>query len=265
MEIVKKGKIKALVSDKIDAVHAFTLREGGVSGGEYACLNVGLRRGDNPFDVFKNLEICCDSLGLCKENLTLTNQLHTDNVRFLCKEDVGKGLVKEWKDGVDAIVTDCENVPLMCYSADCVPVLLCETGGKIVGAVHSGWRGTAENIVKNTVFVMEEHGADKEKICAFIGPAIGMCCYEVSEDVAEKFERYGECVRRKENGKYMLDLKNIVKNQLTESGIKEENIDVAPFCTSCDNDKFFSHRRQNGKSGLLGGFIQKRAKGTDCR
>lgn len=256
MEIVNTGKVRFLTSDKLKGLkHGFSLRNGGTSCGDFASLNVGLRRGDNPFNVFKNIEICCDSLKLNKENLTLTNQLHTNCVRFISKEDIGKGLIREWCEGVDGIVTDMENVPLMCYSADCVPILLGDTEKGLIGCVHSGWRGTKDNIVKNAVAVMREHGA--ENICAFIGPAIGICCYEVSEDVAGEFLQYTECFTKKDNGKYMLDLKSIVKTQLLTEGLKEENIDMTVICTACSNDLFFSHRKQKGKSGLLGGFIQR--------
>lgn len=250
------GDVRFLVSEKIKTRHGFSLRDGGVSYGDFNSLNVGLRRGDNPFNVFKNLEICTDRLNLTKENLTLTNQLHTPNVKFVDEADVGKGLIREWGEGVDGIVTNLENVPLMCYSADCVPVLLYDNK-EIIAAVHSGWRGTMGNIVKNAVELMCSHGSNVKNISAFIGPAIGICCYEVSEDVGEVFASYSECVIKKDNGKFMVDLKNIVKAQLTREGIIEDNIDVAPYCTSCDNRMFFSHRRQKGKSGLLGGFIQR--------
>lgn len=256
MEIVKKGSIRILTSEKIKAKHGFTLRDGGVSEGEYGTLNLGLRRGDNPFNVFKNLEICCDCMKLCKENLTLTNQLHTSCVEVVTEGEVGKGLVREWTHGADGVVTRMEDVPIMCYSADCVPILLCDKNSSVIGAVHSGWRGTAENIVKNAVLKICEEKIAANDICAFVGPAIGMCCYEVSESVAEKFFDYADFVRKKDDGKYMLDLKSIVKKQLVDAGVLEENIDVAPYCTSCDNEMFFSHRKQNGKSGLLGGFIQ---------
>ncbi len=257
MEIIKKGNVQFLISEKIKTTHGFTIRDGGVSCGDFDSLNVGLRRGDNPFNVFKNLEICCDALKLTKEKLTLTHQLHTSSVQFVDEADMGKGLIREWGEGVDGIVTNLKNVPLMCYSADCVPILLYDDEAQLIGAVHSGWRGTAQNIVKNAIKLMCSHGSNVKNISAFIGPAIGLCCYEVSNDVAEAFLDYGECVIKKDDGKFMLDLKNIVKAQIVKEGVSEDNIDVAPYCTSCDNNMFFSHRRQNGKSGLLGGFIQR--------
>ena len=259
MEIIDCSGVKFLTSDKFSKVkglcHGFSLRHGGVSEGDYDSLNVGLRRGDDIDKAKKNIDIAGEALSLTRENLTLTYQTHTTNVAFLTREDVGRA---EWPEGVDGIVTDMKNVPLMCYSADCVPTLLCDPVRSMIGAVHGGWRGTAGNIVEKAVGVMKEHGSNEKDILAFIGPAIGMCCYEVSLDVAERFFEYEDFVLEKENGKYMLDLKNITREQLKNAGLSDENIENSDICTSCRNEDFFSHRAQNGKSGLLGGFIELR-------
>ncbi|MBQ6795848.1 MAG: peptidoglycan editing factor PgeF [Clostridia bacterium] len=258
MEIVKCGNIKILVSEKLKGVkHGFTLRNGGVSEGDFGSLNLGLRRGDNPFKALRNIEICTDEMGLNKERLTLTYQLHTKNVRFLKEEDIGKGLIREWGEGVDGVVTDMLHTPIMTYSADCVPTLLYDGVRKMIGAVHGGWRGTKENIIAEAVRVMAENGCERENIIALIGPAIGICCYEVSGDVGEAFcEKYPTMVKRMPNDKYMVDLKGITACQLREAGLKKENIENSNICTACENESFFSHRAQKGRSGLLGGFIQ---------
>lgn len=258
MERIKSGNVEFLTSEKLKGVkHGFSLRAGGVSKGDFASLNVGLRRGDNPFCAIRNIEICADALGMNKEKLTLTYQLHTSNVRFLTQEDIGKGLVKEWGEGVDGIITDIPSVPIMTYSADCVPTLLYDGVRKMIGAVHGGWRGTKENIVANAVEIMCGQGCEKENIVVLIGPAIGMCCYEVSADVGEAFiEAYPDCVRQLQNDKYMVDLKMITFRQLVDAGLKAENIENSNVCTACENGSFFSHRAQKGRSGLLGGFIQ---------
>lgn len=258
MDIVNKSAGKFLVSEKLGNVkHGFSLRCGGVSSGDFESMNVGLRRGDDPFDALENIRLCLDMLDMDKRSLTMTYQTHTANVRFLTKDDIGKGFIREWGEGVDGIITDMLNVPVMCYSADCVPTLLYERKAGLIGAVHGGWRGTGENIILNAVNLMCAHGGTKEEITAFIGPAIGMCCYEVSEDVGALFApEYGEFVKRKDNGKYMIDLKKITKAQLLNAGVLPENIENSDICTSCRNDMFFSHRRQRGRCGLLGGFIQ---------
>ncbi len=258
MEIVKKGNVEFLVSERLKGIkHGFSLRAGGVSEGDFSSLNVGLRRGDNPFNAIRNIEICVDSLNMNKERLTLTYQLHTDKVRFLTPEDVGKGLIREWGGGVDGVITDMPQTPVMTYSADCVPTLLYDPVRKMIGAVHGGWRGTKDNIAANAVRVMCEHGCEAENIIALIGPAIGMCCYEVSCDVGEAFYgKYPQWVKKKTDDKYMVDLKRITARELTDAGVREENIENSNICTACENGSFFSHRAQKGRSGLLGGFIQ---------
>lgn len=260
MEIVKKGGVKFfcgnVFSDRIK--HGFTLRFGGVSEGCYASLNVGTRRGDAPGNAERNILIASDALGLNTKRLTLTYQTHTTRVRLIEEADVGKGFYAEWgADGVDGVVTKLRGVPLMCCSADCVPTLLADEKAGVIGAVHGGWRGTAGGILQNALALMYECGCEAENIKAVIGPAIGICCYEVSADVGEIFAaEYPSCVVKKDGGKYMLDLKKVSVQQLKRAGLSEENIENSFVCTSCRNDLYFSHRAQGGKSGLLGGFIQ---------
>ncbi len=256
MEIINRCGCKFL-SDKSllekGVINGFSLRCGGVSDGDFASLNVGTRRGDNVQKAEENIKIAAVALGLHYENLTRTYQTHTNNVAFVEGKDIGR----EMPEGTDGIVTDAANVPLMCYCADCVPILLYEKKHNLIGAVHSGWRGTAGNIVQNAVRLMEEHGGKAEFVTALIGPAIGICCYEVSNDVGEVFARdYPSCVIKKANGKYMLDLKKIVALQLEGAGVAWENVTNSGICTSCENESFFSHRAQRGRSGLLGGFIE---------
>ncbi len=224
-----------------------------MSEGDFASLNVGTRRGDDVQRAEENIKIASEALGLHYENLTRTYQTHTNNVAFVEDYNIGN----EMPEGTDGIVTDAVNVPLMCYSADCVPILLYEEKRGLIGAVHSGWRGTAGNIAQNAVRLMEEHGGRAQYVTALIGPAIGMCCYEVSGDVGEVFEGdYPSCVLKKADGKYMIDLKKIVALQLEGAGVARENVINSGICTSCENESFFSHRAQKGRSGLLGGFIE---------
>lgn len=261
MEIIERNNVRFLAEPALwqrGVKHGFTLRYGGVSSGEYASLNVGLNRGDDRKNAVTNIYIAARALELNEKNLTLTYQTHTANVHFLTENEVGLGIETKWdSDGIDGIVTDMEKVPLMCYSADCVPTLFYDGVRRMAGAVHGGWRGTAQQIVKNAVHVMQEHGCRAENIEVLIGPAIGMCCYEVSEDVGVIFkDEFPECVTDKGNGKYMIDLKEITRLQLLHAGLLEKNIINSGICTSCSNDMFFSHRAQKGRSGLLGGFIQ---------
>lgn len=234
-------------------IHGFTSRKGGVSKGEYESLSLSPRRGDNIECVKKNEEILCAALGLEHKRLTSTAQEHTDTIKIVEKEHIGYGVSIPWDEGVDAVVTLQKNVPLICYSADCVPILFYASDIKAIAAVHSGWRGTEKRIAEKTVDTLKNLGSKAENIYAAIGPCIGVCCYEVSEDVAKKFEK--EYYIKKPNGKYMLDLGKINYEMINNSNVPEENISLSGVCTMCRNDLFFSHRGQGGKSGTLGGII----------
>ena len=234
-------------------VHGFTTRKGGVSQGEYESLSMSPWRGDDIECVHKNEKILCDSLSLDVEKLTSTKQEHTDVVEIIDKSRIGYGISIPWGKGVDACITVLKNVPLLCYSADCVPVLMYASDIEAVAAVHAGWRGTKARIVEKTLKKLMDMGANAENIYVAIGPCIHKCCYEVSDDVALQFDEkyYDDC----HTGKYMLDLAAVNYDLAAECGVKEENISISQMCTKCNNDLFFSHRGQNGKSGTLAGVI----------
>ena len=139
---------------------------------------------------------------------------------------------------------------LTILTADCVPVLMYEPKKKVVTAVHAGWRGSDKKIVVKTVeYIKNQYNCNPSDIVAVIAPSIGGCCYEVDELVASKFIDYKESVIKKSQNKYMLDLKNINKEQLLSAGLQESNIEVSHLCTSCNNNKFFSYRRDKECTG----------------
>lgn len=257
MRITEIGKVSLYQSDvfsKFDnVVHGFTTRRGGVSTGAYESLSMSPRRGDDISCVRRNEEILCESLALDVKRLSSTRQEHTDNIEIIDHKHIGIGVHSDWGRGVDACITMEKNVPILCYSADCVPILMYADDIKAIAAIHAGWRGSADAIARKTAEKLKALGALPENIYAAIGPCIGQCCYEVSADVALKFdEKY---YISKENEKYMLDLAAVNFDLLQSCDIKKENISLSEICTRCNNDLFFSHRGQNGKSGTLGGII----------
>ncbi|MBE7034075.1 MAG: peptidoglycan editing factor PgeF [Ruminococcaceae bacterium] len=257
MQIRKIGKISLYQSKVFEKfpkiVHGFTTREGGVSKGQYESLSLSPYRGDDIECVHKNEEILCDSLDLDYSRLSSTKQEHTDNIEIINKENIGIGVHSQWGKGVDAVITREKNVPILCYSADCVPIIMYASDIEAIAAIHSGWKGTQLKIAEKTAKKLIEMGANSENIYTAIGPCIGKCCYEVSGDVAEQFdEKY---YTAKDGGKYMLDLEKANFDMLLNLNIPEENISVSGICTKCNNDLFFSHRGQGGKSGTLGGII----------
>ena len=146
----------------------------------------------------------------------------------------------------------------MVFTADCTPILLHDPVCGVIGAVHAGWRGTAANIAGNAVRVMSgRFGCNASDIRAAIGPCISKCCYETDSDVAGAIcgmlpEAPGSCVFVR-GEKYMADLKAANRLMLIKAGLSD--IAVSRECTSCQNDKYWSHRRTNGKRGSQAAII----------
>ena len=255
------GNQRYLLSEKLSdfssIVHCFTTRQGGSSTGKIRGLNLGFRVGDNPEDVIKNYRQVCDDLCFSFDNMVLSRQEHTDNIRIVTAEDKGKGLTKESDIfSTDGLITNLKNVPLGIFYADCVPVLLYDKVKGVIGAIHSGWRGTVMKISGKAVEIFrEEFGSDVKDIICAIGPCIGPCCFEVQEDVAEHFQP--EYVTKKENGRFNIDLWKANIDILTSAGVSEENIDIAEECTKCKNQLYYSYRAQGMEhTGRMCAFIE---------
>jgi YfiH family protein len=241
---------------------AFTTRMGGVSKGQFASMNVSTTNGDNLDDVKKNYEILGNAVGFDFKKTVLSRQTHTDNIRIVKEDDIGKGLLKERDyDDVDGLITNISGVTLVTQFADCTPLLFLDPENKVIANVHSGWRGTVQQIGKRAVKIMQkEFGSKPANIIAAIGPCINKCCYEVDDPVYNEFAKrevfsLEKVFTKKENGKFMLDLVEANKEILLSAGIREENLDISDLCTHCNSHIFHSHRATAGKRGNLGAFI----------
>lgn len=160
------------------------------------------------------------------------NQTHSDNVEFVDERN-------EYPNTDGLILTNSNDAVYLRF-ADCTPLIFYDTVQKIAAVSHAGWRGTAQEIGVKTIEKMQSYPKD---IIALIGPAISMCCYEVSEEVRDTLlatvqETEGLFINRN------VDLKRINAQQLKEIGVRQ--IDICPYCTSCDNDLFYSYRKENG-------------------
>lgn len=245
-------------------VHAFSTRYGGVSKGYFSQMNLSYTRGDEKECVDENFRLFGEAVGFNPEKLVFTDQQHTANVRKVTEADAGKGIVSERDyDNVDGLVTDVPGIMLTVFSADCVPVLFYDPVKRCVGSAHSGWRGSAGRICKNTVEMMAaEYGSCMENIRVLIGPCICQDCYEVSEDVAEVFmkefsENIHDLILKKgvKEGKYQLDLVEVCRQTLLECGVKEEHIELPGICTCHNPELLFSHRKMGNQRGNLCGVI----------
>jgi YfiH family protein len=262
--------------------HLFTTRLGGVSEGFLSSMNLNFNRGDKPENVLENYTRIGKILDITPDDMVLSMQTHTTNIRRVYREDAGKGVTKplDYQD-VDGLVTDEPGLALVTSFADCVPLYFADKRHKAIGLAHSGWKGTAAGMGKCMVETMhDEFGSRPEDIAAAIGPSICRDCYEVSADVAEVFQKLFEgddalirqisaggyksgyagkdtavVVQGKKCGKYQLDLwlANILI--LMKAGIPIENIEVTDICTCHNPEYLFSHRASQGKRGNLSAFL----------
>lgn len=187
----------------------------------------------NAFFTTRNADINIISAG---QNVITPNQTHRDHVEIVDERT-------EYPD-TDGLILSKPDTLVYLRFADCTPLIFYDEVNKIGAVSHAGWRGTAEKIGVKTVEKMEVNfGTKPQNVIAIIGPAISLCCYEVSDDVMDKLL---ETVQNKDgltDGKN-IDLKGINARQLQEIGV--EKIDICPLCTSCNNDLFYSYRKENG-------------------
>ena len=242
--------------------HCFTTRLGGVSEGIFESLNLSFSRGDQRAAVEENFQRVAQALGTEYGHFVFTDQTHTVNVRRVGIEDAGKGLTRaRGYSDVDGLITNEPGLVLSTFYADCVPLYFIDTKKRAIGLSHSGWRGTVRRMGRVTLETMRrEFGTLPEGVICAIGPSICQDCYEVSEDVAEEFNREfsshsGEILVNKGNGKYQLDLWRANEMILLEAGIKPEHLSVTDLCTCCNDKILFSHRASQGKRGNLGAFL----------
>jgi len=216
---------------------AFSTRLGGVSAGSFESLNLGRRTRDEPENVDENRRRLFASVGVETERLALNRQVHSGAVnRAEAGERTRKG---------DGLWTDEPGVPMLAFSADCLPIALARMNGKPgLALLHAGRLGLLDGIVQAGVAAL------RGPLAAIVGPGIGPCCYEVGEDILAAYRaRFGPDVLQGRN----LDLWTAAERVLRETGVDAvERLDV---CTACNADRFFSHRRDGqltGRQGVIG-------------
>lgn len=273
------ARVPILMSKRIKSYsgvkHCFSTREGGVSRGFYESMNLSFSRGDAAECVLENYRRIAECLGGSADSFVLSHQTHSSNVRAVYKEDMGKGVLRDRDyENVDALITNVPGLMLGVFWADCVPVLLFDPVKRAVGAVHSGWRGTVSRISERAVEALRDnYGSRAEDLIAVIGPSICEKCYEISEDVAERFREVfkasadkllsplgaeakpGTAPDKRKEGKYLLNLWEANRLILSEAGLRNENIEIGGLCTCCNPEFLFSHRSHGDNRGNNAAFI----------
>ena len=241
----------------------FSTRLGGVSEGCFSSLNLSFDRGDDRAAVAENFRRMGEALGVRCEDMVLSQQTHTTNIRIVTDEDRGKGITRErdYTD-IDGLITNVPGICLVTTYADCVPLYFLDPVKKVIALSHSGWRGTVGKIGKKTVELMHDNfGSDPADILAAVGPSVCQDCYEVSADVIDRFKEvfdrsvWDELFYGKPDGKYQLDLWKANEKIFLEAGIRKEHIAVTNVCTHCNSGILYSHRAMGDKRGNLCAFL----------
>lgn len=239
--------------------HAFSTRLGGVSGQEFASMNLGFNRGDPDENVEENYRRFCAAAGFEAESLVCGCQVHKTDIRRVGEAQRGIGI---WTandcESADGLCTNEPGVALVVYAADCVPVYFVDPEHKAIGLAHAGWRGAAAGMPEVMVGRMgEEFGTRPEALRAAIGPSICKECFEVDPPVAKVFLALpesecfvtGPVTDPAGQEKYHVDLWECCRRSLLRAGVKPENITVGGVCTMEESTLLFSHRKTRGQRG----------------
>lgn len=266
ISLSKNNELKGYKSLDVypEVAHFVTTRHEGISTGTYSSFNCSPYTNDSCMNVNRNQSRLFQIMKHQIMELLIPEQMH-GCASLIVKEsffeeslEVRRQLLR----GVDALIT---NVPGYCVcvtTADCVPVLLYDKRQHVVAAVHAGWRGTVKHIAGSVIDRMSQSfGTQGEDVVACIGPSISLESFEVGNEVYEAFEESGFdmsviSTKKKETGKYHIDLWEANRIELLNAGVPAEQIEVAGICTYIHHDEFFSARRLGIDSGrILSGIM----------
>jgi YfiH family protein len=229
-------------------LHGFMGRRGGKSLGVYAGLNTSYRVGDDPKIVSQNV---CDmklAVGIHDGKIVTMRQMHGDDII-----EVKDKQLKEAGE-CDGMVTAENEIYLGVLTADCVPLLFIAPKQRVAAAVHAGWRGTLAGIAEKTVRLFKSHyNVDADDLEAALGPSIGVCCYEVKDDVADPLmKKWGPLTTPSvavRDGKTFINLSRLNRDILREAGVPGKQLYQVGPCTACSPADFFSYRRERSETG----------------
>ena len=257
-----KNEVEIETSGLLTCPHGFSTRIGGVSEGIWESLNLGMNRGDQADCVTENWRRFLCRCGIFEDRIVWGKQVHGTAVPVVTRADAHSIADHEPQWEADGYVTKDTGVPLVVFTADCVPVLLEDNVHGVIGAVHSGWRGTVKDIVGVAVEKMLTLGAQLTDIRVAIGPAIDDCCFEVGSEVVTAVTALlgseAELFYRKRGEKYLLNLRGGIERRLLQIGISSEHINKVGDCTMCHPSRYFSHRYTKGERGSLAAVIMQK-------
>jgi hypothetical protein len=250
--------------------HAFSTRIGGVSSAPFDSQNLGNPSNcavqDSVQNIHENYRRLQSAIGCGNRPRFWVHQMHGGDVAVMRHGQPFESGIK-----ADAIVSnDPTRLPLV-RTADCAPALIATSDGKVVAAIHAGWRGTLANVVGNAIKTLLDLANNPPphslpaSLLAAIGPCIGEELFEVGPEVIEAFDaQFGKAAvtRRLPDGKGRVNLPQAVHIQLLNAGLSTDHIDTTDRCTFRDRDEFFSHRRDKGITGRMAALIGARPIGA---
>ena len=235
-------------------LHGFMGRRGGKSIGPFAGLNVSYRVGDDPKVVSQNV---CDvklAAGIHDGRIVTMKQMHGEDI-----VEVKDKNLKEAGEA-DGMVSTEKDIYLAVLTADCVPLLFVAPKQRVVAAVHAGWRGTLAGIADKAVGLLKtRYDVEPSELEVALGPSIGICCYEVKDDVAGPLmKRWGKLTTPSiavRDGKSFINLRRLNRDILRAAGVPGNQLFQVGPCTSCTPEDFFSYRRERSETGRQISFI----------
>ena len=240
--------IQFKVLNELNVKHCITLRHGGLSSGEYSSLNFRTLGQDRLENVLGNLEHVRNAVGF--SDVHKAQQAHTDKVLVINEENEKEyEFSKLNKEEYDGYIVDKPGIATLITTADCNPIIIYDKSKNVVANVHAGWKGVINKIYINAIKLMQEKYESKvEDLVICVGPSIRKCCFTSQEEAfKEKFTsvfEYAEDYLEYEEDKvtFHIDLIKILKHEFENVGVDESQIHVAPICTRCSTDDFFSYR-----------------------
>ena len=270
-EITERNGVVLLTFPVLDALGTvrggFSTRHGGVSTGHLAEMNFSFGQGEPEEVVRENYRRAASALGVSPDSFVVAHQTHTVNLKVVTEEDRGCGVYRERPyDDIDGLLTNVPGLTLVTFHADCLPVYLADPVNRAIALLHAGWRGTIGEITGAAVRRMRElYGTRPEDLTAVVGPGICSACYEIGEDVAERFRsalseaETAEVLtdpHRKDDGMHwQLDLGKANRIFLMHAGVPGEKIKVSGVCTRCNASHLHSYRAAGPLSGRNAAFL----------
>ncbi len=256
-----------LLSSIPGVAHGITRR---VAGLGRAHGNIGFSAPRDRDDAWAMRQRWCAAMNFVPEHLVTLGQVHGRDVHIATMAHAGRG-AKPAAGGPsaqiglgDALVTNQTGPVLMTLHADCQPVLIVDPGarrrGPAVGVAHAGWRGTVMDIVGATLAVMAAaFGTRADDVHVVLGPAIGRCCYDVGDEVANAWREIAGAdaaeALESHGDRHRFSLTAANRLLLDRAGVRATNVETSAICTKCDGDHWFSHRGQGAQTGRFGAMI----------